>query len=371
MIAATYFDGRSARPHPVQLDVHAGQLLVDGPGVERSYPLEAVALAEPFAAAPAVLRFGDGASCEVAGASRPQVLAALGYRKSAVVRWQERWPAALLALALLVALLALLYFRGLPAAAERIAAELPPSVDIRLGRAALAGLEARDLLAPSRLSDERIAEVEALLPRVLPAHPRVPVRLLVRDSAQLGANALALPDGTIVVTDWMVRLVQTRRNELTDEGKQELVAVIGHEVGHIQRRHGARVLAGSSLTAALSATLFGDFSAVAAGVPALLTHMEYSRRMEAEADAYAVGVLRRNRMPVQAFIDVLGKLERQRKDTADMPGWMKTGMNYLSTHPATEDRIESLHDAAADEEEAERLGGKDLDPAPSKEKEER
>jgi Zn-dependent protease with chaperone function len=370
MIAAHFFDGRSARLHPAELEVQAGQLRVATDAFERRYPLDGLQLAEPFAAAPAVLRFHDGASCEVpAGEARRQLLEAIGYRKSPVVRWQERWPVALVALVLLLVLLALLYFRVLPFAAERIAASLPPSIDTRIGQSALAALEAKRVLQPSRLSDERIAEVRALLPQVLPRQPRMPVRLLVRNAPSMGANALALPDGTIVVTDWMVRLVQNRRNELTDKGKQQLIAVIGHEVGHIQRRHGARVLASSSLTAALSATLFGDFSAVAAGVPALLTQMEYSRRMEAEADAYAVGILRHNRIPVQAFIDVLGKLERQHKEDADMPSWMKTGMNYLSTHPATEDRIESLQDAAADEEEAERLGGKDIDAAPPKRKE--
>jgi Zn-dependent protease with chaperone function len=344
MIVATYFDGRDARPHPVRLDVDAGQLLVDGPGVERSYPLGAVALSEPFAAAPAMLRFGDGASCEVAGDSRPQLLAALGYRKSAVVRWQERWPAALLALVLLIALLALLYFRGLPAAAARIAAELPPSVDIRLGRAALAGLEAQGVLAPSRLSDERIAEVEALLPRVLPAHPRVPVRLLVRDSAQLGANALALPDGTIVVTDRMVRLVQTHDNQLDDAGKDQLAAVLAHEVGHIEHRHAARAMTGSSLMAALSAALFGDFSAVAAGLPAVLSQMQYSREMELDADDYAVALLRRHGSSPAPFIEALEALERQQPDEASTPRWLKDTMSYMSTHPATAERIARMED---------------------------
>jgi Zn-dependent protease with chaperone function len=291
-----------------------------------------------------VLRFGDGASCEVAGDGRRHVLDALGYRKSAVVRWQERWPAALAALVLLIALLALLYFRGLPAAAERIAAALPPSVDTRLGRAALAGLEAQGLLAPSRLSDERIAEVEALLPRVMPAHPRMPLRLLVRDSAQLGANALALPDGTIVVTDRMVRLVQTRDNQLDDEGKDQLAAVLAHEIGHVEHRHAARAMTSSSLMAALSAALFGDFSAVAAGLPAVLSQMQYSRAMEFDADNYAVALLRRHGDSPAPFIQVLEALERQQPDEASTPRWMKDTMSYMSTHPDTAERIMRLED---------------------------
>jgi Zn-dependent protease with chaperone function len=350
MTTAFYFDGRSARLHPVRLDVDAGVLRLSASAFERSYPLGAVRLSEPFAAAPAVLRFADGASCEVAGDGRQQLLDALGYRKSAVVRWQARWPAALLALALLIALLALLYFRGLPAAAERIAMELPPSVDIRVGRAALASLEAQGLLEPSRLSDQRIAEVEALLPGVLPAHPRVPIRVLVRNSRKLGANAMALPDGTIVVTDWMVRLVQTKDNQLDEAGKAQLAAVLAHEVGHIQHRHAARSMTGSSLTAALSAALFGDFSAVAAGVPAVLTQMQYSRRMEMDADNYAVAQLRRQGQSPAAFIQALEALENQDPDEADTPRWLKTTMSYMSTHPDTAERIRRLEQMVDDDE---------------------
>jgi Zn-dependent protease with chaperone function len=353
MISANYFDGRSARLHPVQLQVDAGMLLVNAPDVERSYPLGAVALSEPFAAAPAVLRFGDGASCEVAGDGRRQLLDALGYRKSAVVRWQARWPAALLALVMLVVLLALLYFRGLPAAAERLAAALPPSVDIQVGKAALASMEERGLLEPSRLSDERIAEVEALLPRVLPAHPRVPIRLLVRNSTRLGANALALPDGTIVVTDWMVRLVQTRENRLDAAGKDQLAAVLAHEVGHIEHRHAARAMTGSSLMAALSAALFGDFSAVAAGLPAVLSQMQYSRAMELDADDYAVAVLRRQGASPAALIRALEALERQQPDESSTPRWMKDTMSYMSTHPATAERIGRMQVLVEEDEEDE------------------
>jgi Zn-dependent protease with chaperone function len=354
MTTALYFDGRSARLHPVRLNVDAGMLQLSSPAFERSYPLGAITLSEPFAAAPAVLRFADGASCEVAGDGRQQLLDALGYRKSAVVRWQERWPAALLALVLLAALLALLYFRGLPAAAERIADKLPPSVDIQLGRAALSSLEAHGLLEPSRLSEQRIAEVAALLPGVLPAHPRVPIRVLVRNSRKLGANAMALPDGTIVVTDWLVRLVQTKDNQLDEAGKAQLAAVLAHEVGHIEHRHAARAMSGSSLMAALSAALFGDFSAVAAGVPAVLSQMQYSREMELDADDYAVALLRRQGHSPAAFIQALEALASRDPDEADTPRWLKTTMSYMSTHPDTAERIERLELLMEDEEETTR-----------------
>jgi Zn-dependent protease with chaperone function len=350
MIAAHYFDGRSARLHPVQLGVDDHSLLVSAAAFQRSYPLGTVALSEPFGAAPAVLRFADGASCEVDGDGRQQVLDALGYRKSRVVRWQERWQAALVALVLLIALLALMYFRGIPALAERLAGYLPASVDVSLGKAALSTLESRGMLAPSRLSDERLANVEALLPQVRPARPRMPIRLLVRHSPSLGANALALPDGTIIVTDKLVRLTLDRNNELSEAGKAQLIAVLGHEVGHIEHRHATRVMAGSSLTAALSAALFGDFSAVAAGLPAVLSQMQYSRTMELDADAHAVTVLHRNHLSAQALGVILSKLESQRPDAASTPRWMKDAADYVSTHPTTGERNQRITTAMAGED---------------------
>ena len=343
MIPATFFDGHNARLQPVGLDVRAGHLHVAAPGLERSWPLAAVALAEPFQAAPLMLRMGD-ATCEVAaGPDRQALLDALGYRRSAVERWQARWPAALVALVLLLASLGAGFVWGVPAAAEQIAARLPVSVDVKLGQAALAGLEAQELIGPSRLSDERIADVEALLPRVLPAHPRMPVRILVRASDRLAANALALPDGTIIVTDALVRLVLDADNELDDDGQAELLGVLGHEVGHIELRHATRAMTGSSLTAALSATLFGDFSAVAAGVPAVLTQMRYSRDMELEADAWAVDALRRNGLGPDALADALRALQRtHQNDEKGVPRWLKQTMAYVSTHPDTDERIERL-----------------------------
>ncbi|OYU72188.1 MAG: hypothetical protein CFE45_40815, partial [Burkholderiales bacterium PBB5] len=47
------------------------------------------------------------------------------------------------------------------------------------------------------------------------------------------ANALALPGGTLIVTDAMVRLLADRPDVL--------VGVFGHELGHLQHRHGMRL----------------------------------------------------------------------------------------------------------------------------------
>jgi Zn-dependent protease with chaperone function len=337
MITANYFDGHSARLHPVQLQPADGALIVMGRAVMREYAYRQVSLAEPFADAPAVLYFADGARCEVSDSAGRQALAhALGYRKSAVMRWQERWYAALLALVLLIGAAIGFAIWGVPALAEQIAAAIPPSLDRQLGTSALAGLETK-LLTPSRLNDQRIAEVEQVLRSIAPSNPRLPIRLLVRNAPQLGANALALPDGTIVLTDAMILHILGKASEFDDDQQARLAGVLAHEIGHVQRRHSVRVLARSSLTAAASAALFGDPSAVAAGVPAVLMNMHYSREMETEADAYAIELLGQKGIPTEPLADLFDSLDaaRQADPKQAMPRWMNDSMAYMSSHPAS------------------------------------
>lgn len=344
MITANYFDGQNARLHPVELKPGDDALMVMGSAIAKEYAYQEVTLAEPFADAPAVLYFADGARCEVGGAGAGQALAdALGYRKSAVVRWQERWPAALLALVLLVAAGLASMTWGLPAAAEKIAAAIPPSLDQRLGETARQGLDAQ-LLEPSRLSERRVAQVEQVLRSIAPGGARLPIQLLVRSAPRLGANALALLDGTIMLTDAMILHILGKADNFDEQQQAQLAGVLAHEIGHIEGRHSVRVMARSSLTAAASAALFGDFSAVAAGLPAVLMNMRYSREMESEADGYAIALLKEKGISPAPLADLFESLEEvhQSDPGRRLPRWMNASMTYMSSHPASAERSARL-----------------------------
>jgi Zn-dependent protease with chaperone function len=348
MITANYFDGQNARLHPVELQPGASALNLLGGSVSRQYALSEVTLAEAFAHAPLVLYFADGARCEVPNPQAGRALAdALGYRKSLVVRWQEHWYAALLALVLLIAAGFAVVIWGLPAAAEKIAASIPASLDKRLGETATRALE-KQMMAPSRLSEQRIAEVEQILRRVAPATTRQPIRLLVRSSPRLGANALALPDGTIMITDAMVLQILGKADRFGEFETAQLAGVLAHEIGHIQLRHSVRVMARSSLTAAASAAMFGDFSLVAAGLPAVVMNMSYSRGMEYDADGYAIALLKEKDISPAPLADLFDALEKIHADdpASSMPRWMTVTIGYVASHPASEVRSERLRQAA-------------------------
>ncbi len=339
MSAAHYFDGRSARLHVVDLSAGDGAIHLRGEAT-RSYSTAGTRLAEPFEHAPTVLYFEDGTHAELQDpAMRKVVAAALGYRKPWVVRWQEHTAAALVALALLVALVLAAWHWGVPAAAERLSNQVPPQADQALGQHALSLLERQGMLQPSRLSDDRIAALGAILQRVQPAAPRIPLRLRVASAPRLGANALAFPDGTIVLTDEMVRLVMGKNNDLDARAAAALTGVLAHEVAHVEERHSVRAITRSSLTAALSATLFGDFSAVAAGLPAVLTNTEYSRANEQAADDYAARTLRARGIPTAPLADLFEHLDRH---DDKMPKFFRQAMSYAATHPDGDARSRRL-----------------------------
>lgn len=346
MIAANYFDGHHARAHEVELVAGDGLLTLRG-GVDKTYAANATRIAEPFERAPTVLYFDDGARCEIAGAEPGRLLReALGYRATRVVRLTAHTWAALLALVLLVALVLATAIWGVPAAARRIAQALPPSADRQMGDSALRVLHASGTLRESRLSDEWIAEVGHALARVAP--PDLRIRLLVRKSDALGANAIALPGGTIVVSDLMVRFIAGKAGEFGAVQKAQLAGVLAHEIGHVRMRHGTRILAGSSLSAALAATLFGDVSGVAA-LPAAVAGLSYSRAMESEADAYAIALLKKNGISTLPLADLLERLDAGPDDENDQeaPGWMwEAADHFMASHPLTAQRTAQLRAAA-------------------------
>ena len=347
MITAHYFDGRDARLHAVELETRDGALAVAGEALARVYPLSEVRLAEPFAGAPCVLYFNDGARCEARGEAAQRALAeALGFRPSRVLRWQEHWYAALAALIVLVAIGAATMVWGIPLAAEKFAGNIPPSADKAIGENTLRALE-KKLLGQTRLSDQRVQEVERVFAGIVPAQSRMPLRVLVRSADLLGANALALPDGTIVITDGMLLKILDKRADFGPDGEAALAGVLAHEIGHVVRRHSVRVMARSSLTTAASMALFGDFSAVAAGAPAVLMNMRYSRDMESDADGYAIAALKARGIALSPMADLFDGLEAEHRDSParGLPTWMTQSMEYMSSHPSSAARSARLRAA--------------------------
>lgn len=345
MISVTYFDGRSSRAHPATLAVDAGQaVLRDADGAElRRAALSTLRVSERVRRAPRLVTFADGAFCQVNDHSAfDRLLAETGHQEGWVAKAQNSWRMAGMAVAALIAVFVLGYYVLLPWGSSHIARAVPPAIEAQLGRATLASLD-NGLVEPTRLPPAEQARIRtgfAGLKR--PDDPGHDYQIVFRHGGRLGANALALPGGTIVVTDELVGLAGTGAG---------MLGVLAHEAGHIAQRHGLQQVIQASAVGALAAYMFGDYSSVLAGVPAAMLTLRYSREHEREADAYAIEIMQRNRLPPSALADVLIALENQNRvaqKNEPASGAKAEGPaldDFLSTHPHTRERIEALRAA--------------------------
>jgi len=214
---------------------------------------------------------------------------------------------------------------GLPAFATLVAERVPISWETRLGDAVVA-----HMVPPERRCDDPILrqQLDDLI-SALTAGSRSAynLKLLIADDGAL--NAFAAPGGTIVVLTGLLK--RTTRPE-------ELAGVLAHEIQHIERRHSTRAILHHASAGVLVGALTGDASGVAAfGLDTArnLGLLRYSRENEDEADQAGM------RMILDAGIDPTGMIAFYEVLAREGPA-LPHALQYLSTHPATADRVERL-----------------------------
>lgn len=143
-------------------------------------------------------------------------------------------------------------------------------------------------------------------------------------------NAFAAPGGFVFVTRGLLEKV---------EDENQLAFVIGHEIGHITRKHSIKAME-RGLGASLLLTIFlgGDAGSKEqiAGIVSSLLFLKRSRKNEFEADWQGVHLSRRagfNPYGGNGFFKVLSKMEGK-----GMGNFEKVA-SFFSTHPPTKDRI--------------------------------
>jgi Zn-dependent protease with chaperone function len=331
-VSATFFDGQTSKAYKVTLSIEGGHVAASGEGVERAEPIGAVEITDEIGQTPRFVKFTGGAFCEVVDlVAFHRVLAEQGLRESLVSRWEHQRTWILGATIGFVALLVLAYQYGVPAMAAVVADRLPMSVLDQTGNSALNGLDTL-FFKPTEVPPERQVEIVRAFDNLrLPGewNGRRPV-IVFRKSDAIGANALTLPSGTVVVTDGLVALVHDDR---------ELVAVLAHEAGHIARRHVMRMLLQRSVVTLWVAWYVGDLSSVVAAAPTVVLEAKYSRDFEREADDFAALTLRQNAIDTRYLADILERLESSRGEDTTAS---RTIRDYLSSHPATAERLMRL-----------------------------
>lgn len=238
------------------------------------------------------------------------------------------------------------YAYGIPGLARVVAMHLPVPVTEQLTQETLIALD-RTLFSPSMLStEEQTRWLEHFQP-LLDDYSYLTLQVLFRDGGDLGANALALPDGTMIFTDQLVSLA---------EHPDELRAILLHEIAHVHHRHGVQSVVRGSLMALAWGLLVGDSSATAELVltaPLVFSELSYSRRFEREADDFARDAMLYRGMDTDHFGRIMLRLTYDGRcetlEACRTLGEPESSLSkYLSTHPVTEDRVQRFSGSAAD-----------------------
>ncbi len=160
---------------------------------------------------------------------------------------------------------------------------------------------------------------------------------LILDSDEI--NAFAAPGGLIFVTRGILRCC---------DNEAAVAAVLAHEIGHVQYKHGLQAIKKSRITSAITtlgiegAKVFGGgrlsqltstFEDAISDVTGTLIHNGYSRGFERAADAAAVTILERVGYDPNSLVEMLEVMEKRLK-----PG----GLDFARTHPSPRSRIENI-----------------------------
>jgi Zn-dependent protease with chaperone function len=329
MVPAVYHDGRTTRTRRVDV-VRAGDCLSwRGDGVQGEAPLARVNVSSRVAGVPFTLHLPGGAQLQIEHDDMPADWFAGRNRIETVVDWLERkrW----VALASVVVVVLVIYGwleYGMPWLADRVAEHMPQRLEVAMGQQSLTLLRGRVLL-PSHLPPDQQAHLQALFERFSHHLTGLPaVHLAFYDAPSVGANAFALPDGTVVFTDAMVHALPDDR---------AFLAVAAHELGHQAHHHVLREVMRNAGVVVMVGMVFGDvtsLSGITATIPAVLLNSHYSRDFEADADDFAFKALAQQGIDPIAFADAMHALEQAHPELVG-----ESEVRYLSNHPLDAERI--------------------------------
>jgi len=188
--------------------------------------------------------------------------------------------------------------------------------------------EARRSSTSQRVDAQQVARLQRIMLPLLRAtnNPRRSsgVRVGIIDDPTI--NAANAGGGEFYVTTGL----------LAKANDEHLRGVLAHEIAHDDLGHVARAQilgTGLDLGVILLEQLIPGSSAITP-IAGTLIARSYSRSEELEADRHGVEILRRAGYSKEVMIDTLTWLMRTSGDGG--------GGGFLSTHPATEDRIDAL-----------------------------
>jgi len=203
---------------------------------------------------------------------------------------------------------------------------IPPAVERQLGALTVPAFER--MAKPSPTQDT----LNQLLDRLeahLPAEQRQGRDYQVLYLPEQTINAAAIPGDRIILYDGLLQ--QT-------DSENELMMVLGHELGHFAHRDHLRALGRGLVVQVFLAGLIGDvgsLQSIALSGVATLSNARFSQTQEYEADDFGLDLLHATYGQVAGATDFFERMSR-----LDLPN-----VAFLTSHPTSRKRVQRLEQA--------------------------
>jgi len=240
---------------------------------------------------------------------------------------------------------------GIPALADHIVEIMPEKANDLIEDVVIDNIEKR-WFKPSTLDQEQQEDLHQKFNTVLKklgSENKGYIFKLKDAKETIGANALAFPSGMIIMTDQLIELA---------DNDQQLMGIMAHEIGHLERKHSLRQLVRGSIVTFLVAFISGDVSGASSALitaPVVLLELSYSREFETEADHYALQYFEcdvEGLNSIAAFFNKINDAHRpspSEKETTEQTEpqadinhsdqqHSNFNMDFLSTHPGSKNR---------------------------------
>jgi predicted Zn-dependent protease len=190
-------------------------------------------------------------------------------------------------------------------------------------------------------------KLEALIGKVVDRlvaaseHPDQAYKVTILNSGAV--NAFALPTGQLYVTRGLIALASDT---------SELSSVLSHEMAHVLAKHAAiredqaRQVAAAIVTHVVSDTSNDSDLTALALAKTKLTMASFSRAQEFEADGIGVGLSARAHFDPYGAARFLTAMERNAELKAGKPAVDPRVQDFLSSHPATPERVQNAQNIA-------------------------
>ncbi|MBM9546232.1 M48 family metallopeptidase [Leptospira sp. 201903074] len=242
----------------------------------------------------------------------------------------------------IVAVIGFFYFKGL----ELVTNLIPVSMDKSLGESVQMKMDAQFQECNTKATERFFSEaLKKIAPKGSPHQFKVSV---------IGStipNAFALSNGKIYFFSGLL-------NEA--KSQEEVIGVLAHEVAHIEKRHHMRNLVKAGGTSLAISLVVGpglgnmEFLETFTELGSTILVLKFSRDFETEADVTSIEYLRNQNLSPSGLLTFFQRMQELEKEIAeseknpsdtnakDDQVITKSLTDFLSTHPATDERMKTL-----------------------------